>query len=461
MTNFYGELVGEAAGDITPKNGVVLLDLPDTEKGYFELTVFVDGYPAGATTYSIIEGAALDDVEPAASPFGINTALRKNPAGVLEEALSREIQILGAKSIRDGSEWKSIEREKSVYAPQLNDELVRQMAEQYQIDYLYVAGYENPLYDKNSAGAGQTPWTENGRAGYADMANWLAERYRYIGLYNEWNGGFGKRGGSPANSQPGPYHSLVKKTYETVKPNHPDTVLVGPAFAQGGYDGGTAFLTALGQLGTLEYLDVIAGNMYRVDLKPEFIKHKLMEIDSIVKAYHQGSSKELWVTETGYPIWGDVTEAVSATYLVPLYVNALSAGAKKVFWYNLADTGINPAEREENYGLLRHEDSVRGGNTAKPSFVAYSVMTRQLTGLVYQEELSTETVQAHWFQNAERACTVVWSYEGGIFTLPSQLPVTVTDFMGNRKVAAPQDGVVTIAVSDTPVYVESGSEEQK
>ena len=435
---------------------MIILNLPDSQKGYFELEVCTsDGLQREITSYSVIEGAALDDIEPSDSPFGINTAFRKNPEGVLEEALTREVRILGAKSIRDGSEWRSVEREKGVYAPQLNDDEVRQLAQEYNLDYLYVAGYDNPLYDKNtSTGAGQTPYTEEGRSGFANMVNWLAEDYRYIGIYNEWNGGFGKRGESPADSKPYYYHALVKKTYEVVRKNHPDTILAGPSFAQGGYEGGTQFLSALGQLGTLQYLDVISGNMYRVDLRPEFIREKLLETDDVVKSYNSGEAKELWVTETGYPIWGDITEEVSAKYLVPLYVNALAGGAKRVFWYNLADTGCDPQNREENYGLLRHEDNSMGGNTAKPSFVAYSVMTRQLTGLTYERDLSDGTVQAHSFTDGDRRCTVLWSYDGGVFSFEADAAVTITDFMGSSRTVFPENGVVTVSVSDTPIYAE-------
>lgn len=438
---------------IAPINQTVELELPKDKKGYFELTVYKNGETAGVTSYSVIDEYDFDSVDPAESPFGVNTSLRKNPQGVNEDALNREIRILGAKSIRDGSEWRSTELEKGVYTPQLNDTEVRELAEKYNIDYLYVAGYDNPLYDKNaSTNEGQTPWSSEGRAAFAAWTAWLAEDYKYIGVYNEWNGGFGKRGDSPADSKPLYYHLLAKEVYNAVE-DHSKTTLVGPAFAAGGYEGGADFMQSLGELGTLNYLDVIAGNAYRLDMTPEFISERFKLIDEIIRKNNGGQSKEMWVTETGYPIYGDITEEKSAKYLVPLFVNAFSAGVKRVFWYNLADYGINREDREQNYGLIRHCKSSMGANTAKPSFSAYAVMTRKLTGLRYAENIS-DTVNCHRFTDGQKDCLVLWSYEGGEYKINTSKTAVLTDMMGNSREIAPVDGVIALEVTEYPIYLE-------
>lgn len=447
------------------KNGLINLKLDMDELGYFELTLLGENREGKSVTlitnsFTRVTRYDFDSVNPEESFLGVCTALRKNPTDVLEDALNREIRMLGAKSIRDGSEWKSVEREKGVYAPQLNDAVVEQMAKKYNMDYLYVGGLDNPLYDVNEkTKAAQTPYTDNGREGYANFMKWLALYdggfYKHLNLYNEWNGpGFGSRGGSPAACKPELYHALAKKTYETVKSASPNTLLAGPSFAGGGFEAGAVFMEQLGELGTLNYLDIIAGNAYNVTTTPDFIAERFANIDRIVREHNNGEAKPIWITETGYPTYAETTETMAGEYTVPLMVNALSVGVDRIFWYNLADYGISETDKEHHFGLMRFPTNSLGAHTMKPSFAALAVLAREITQYQYLEDHSSDAFKWHTFAQGNHVKNVLWAYEKRNVSVRTERPLEVMDFMGNRTTLYPCGGQVRLTLENDPIYID-------
>ena len=455
-----------------PENGVVDLTLDMNELGYFELSLFGDDRNGNTVTlltnsFSRVTRRDFQDVDPADSYFGVVTALRKNPTDVLEDALNREVRMLGVKSIRDGSEWKSVERTKNVYTPQLNDEVIEQMAKKYNMDFLYTGGLDNPLYDVNEkTGAAQTPYTDNGREGYANFMKWLAlfdgGFYKYLNLYNEWNGrGFGARGNSPADCKPEMYHALAKKTYETVKSASRSTVLVGPSFAGGGFEAGAEFMEELGKLGTLQYLDIVSGNAYNVTTTPDFIAERFSNIDRIIKQYNNGKEKDIWITETGYPTYGDITESMAGEYTIPLMVNAISAGVDRIFWYNLADYGIDPNNKEDHFGLMRYPTNELGAHTLKPSFLALAVLTREITEFKYGENRSTENFKHHTFTKGDEIKNILWAYSKQNVEVRTDTALKITDFMGNSFTAEPENGRLMLTLENDPIFIDGYISEVK
>ncbi len=447
------------------EDGIVDLTLCMDELGYFELSILGDDKNGNTVTlvtnsFSRVTRRDFQDVDPEDSYFGICTALRKNPTDVLEDAMNREIRMLGVKSIRDGSEWKSVELEKNVYAPQLNDEVVEQLAKKYNMDYLYVGGLDNPLYDVNAqTNVAQTPYTDSGREGYANFMKWLAlfdnGFYKYLNLYNEWNGsGFGARGNSPAACKPEMYHALAKKTYETVKSASPNTVLIGPSFAGGGFEAGAEFMEELGQLGTLQYLDIVSGNAYNVTTNPDFIAERFSTIDSIVKKYNNGQEKDIWITETGYPTYADMSENTAGEYTIPLLVNAISVGVDRIFWYNLADYGIDPNNKEDHFGLMRYPTNELGAHTLKPSFLALAVLIREVTEFEYGENKSTEEFKHHTFVKDDEVKNILWAYSKQNIEVKTDKALKVMDFMGNSFIAEPENGSVLLTLENDPIFID-------
>jgi polysaccharide biosynthesis protein PslG len=84
---------------------------------------------------------------------------------------------------------------------------------------------------------------------------------------------------------------------------------------------------------------------------------------------NRDARKPVWATEFGSPT-GTSPDAVSEAAQAQLVRDGFArwrtwSFAGPLFWYTLRDAGRNPADREDNFGLLRRDFS------AKPSFSAY------------------------------------------------------------------------------------------
>ncbi len=102
-----------------------------------------------------------------------------------------------------------------------------------------------------------------------------------------------------------------------------------------------------------------------------------------------------------------VSEQEMTSLLPRLYLSYLAAGVDKLFFYNLRNKGTNPAEREDNFGLVRRDFS------PKPAWHAYKEMTAAL-GAEPEFVKRLETVPEVWalvFRRAEDGKQVVacWS----------------------------------------------------
>lgn len=69
---------------------------------------------------------------------------------------------------------------------------------------------------------------------------------------------------------------------------------------------------------------------------------------------------------------GEYSEDGQANLIVRVYLDYLARGIKKIFVYNLRNKGTNPAEREDNFGIVRRDFSL------KPAHSAIALMTRLL-----------------------------------------------------------------------------------
>ncbi|MGN0179321.1 MAG: sugar-binding protein [Monoglobaceae bacterium] len=215
----------------------------------------------------------------------------------------------------------------------------------------------------------------------------------------------------------------------------------------------------LGELGTLKYLDIVSGNAYNVTTTPEFIAERFSNIDKIVRKYNNGKSKPIWITETGYPTYADMSEKTAAEYTVPLMVNALSVGVERVFWYNLADYGISETDKEHHFGLMRYPTNSLGAHTAKLSFSALAVLAREITRYKYGENRSCDEFKWHTFVNGDSAKSILWSYEKQSVSVKTDTPLEITDFMGNRKTLYPDGGRVILTLENDPVYIDGVPDE--
>ena len=163
-----------------------------------------------------------------------------------------------------------------------------------------------------------------------------------------------------------------------------------------------------------------------------------------------GADKKIWLTELGWPIVGaagskGVTEREQGDYLVRGYVLALSTGVvEKIFWYCFTD------EQEANWGLIDKDYSPR------LSYKAYSTMAKTLEGAQFSKKINIgEDAYCFEFRMGEEPVYVLWSVKDSrILSLNVNADkVKLIGIAGDTKEAESSNGVLTIPLSESPVYL--------
>ncbi|NOU74493.1 hypothetical protein GC098_24365 [Paenibacillus sp. LMG 31458] len=457
--DIYGARV--ASGSERTNAGEARITVPFSKLGYFTLEVSAEqsgSEPLVRKTAYTVVSSALPSGN-GNSPFGVSTHMGWTASGWSKE-LSKLIRYMGASYVRDGIEWSSIEKEKGVYTfTPTPDDYMKKLADN-DIKLLLVAAFNNPFYDNNG-----TPFTDAGRRGLAEYAKAYVGSYKdqLIGfnVYNEFNGGFGKRGNSPANSQPDYYFKLMKETYNVVKPAYPDVPVVG--IVSGGVDLNwiEGVLKGVGEgedkNAGLKYLDAVSVQTYMDPNAPDEVFAKLEDLKTLIKKYNDGKLVPIWVTEFGSPTHQSakgVDEKTQANYLPRGFVKGLELGLERMNWYDFMNDGLKADYNEDNFGLVRHKDDPMGAYTPKPAYASYAAMSRQLDGAAFERiEQFSDPIKSNLFSKAGEALRVVWASEETQAVIETGNIVEVTDFMGNTEIYTPHNGKIYMTLTGEPVYI--------
>ncbi|MGI2296287.1 S-layer homology domain-containing protein [Paenibacillus sp. GXUN7292] len=455
--NLNGELVRDGIAQIA-SDGRGIVQLPGLQLGYYTLELSAqsaDGTPVRLKTpfalLSDYDWVAVED-----SPFGIAAHLHRESFGWSGE-LARLIRYAGAKTARGGYEW-SIEKSLGQYTFTPQPERFMSFVQAEGLKSMFVSGYNHPLYDNN-----MTPYTDAGREGFANYVNAYIEHFKDqlvgVQVYNEFNGGFGKRGNSPADSKPEYYYKLLKKTYETVKENHSDFIVSGMVSA--GID--LEWIEEVLKLGGMNYLDNIAVHPYRYgravvkDRAPEGMAVELEQLKQLIREYNDGELKPIWISEFGWPTHQaaiGVDEKTQADFLVRAYVIALSQGVEQIVWYNLMNDGLQADYNEHNFGLVRFKDDPLGAHTPKPSYVAYAAMTRELTNAAFIEEESYGgDIKSFLFERDGEELRAVWAVEDTNAVILTDEPLQITDITGHTEQFVPYNGKIYLTLNGELLYL--------
>lgn len=443
VTDFWDRTV--ASGSPSVSGSPFTLALSDLPKGYFTLTV--NAYRDNQLLKQQKKAFAIlssdnPSIEATDSPFGMGTHAGWSAASTKPE-FAELLQRAGVKNVRDEVPWSGMEQQRGVYQiTQLKDTYLR-LLNQKGIHPMIILDYTNPLYDNNGL-----PYTEDGIQGYANYGNELANRYEELipnlEVYNEYNS---REGGTPSK-----YYNMLKTTYETIKADHPDTQVVGPAPS---YVDILNWMESLYQLGGLSYLDAVTLHPYNFPAPPEGLEQLAETYRSVIRKYNNGNDKPIWFTEDGWPTHtGGTSEQLQASYLVRSYVLALSAGVEKMFWYDFMDDGTNAADAEHRFGIVRNEGDALGSLAPKPSYVTYGVLTRELTGAQYvARDDTTAAVRSYRFQKDGTQIRAMWAVAPKQVKLRTDEPIVLTDMMGNAESMTPFEGYVYVSLTGEPLYV--------
>jgi len=222
--------------------------------------------------------------------------------------------------------------------------------------------------------------------------------------------------------------------------------------------------------GVEAYLDAVAVHYYPISAERwPTIREKLGEVQAIMDA-HGAGALPLLCPEMGY--WSgsygpnlESSEEEQARRLVQMFVRGLSMDTRIMSWYKIHDAAVAGSDDDQYPG--RTSGLLRVGGSFKPSYYAYTAMTRELAGARYQRPLSVAGVEGYVFQmpNGQEK-TVLWSLSGEAHVVFPYARLRLVDTVGgefdiwdNQK-TSPGDwddtvGQITLAIHENqPFYVE-------
>jgi hypothetical protein len=427
--DFFGREV--AAGDAAATGGIAVLrpQLPGT--GYFKLDISLAQGRSIQTALAILP-------PPSPSPnsaFGVVTHFAKDwPTDILPL-----ISKAGIIRIRDEQPWRRVEKSPGHYdfPPRLSDYM--DAAHAQKIDPLIVLAFANPLYDND-----QTPFDEQGRAGYAAYAGAVAQRYRgqvsAVEVWNEYNGSFCD--GPCRADRPATYAAMLKQTYTALKAANPAITVAGGAAVPIPLD----YFDSMFRHGALDFMDAVVIHPYRKT--PEGVEDKLAGLRQMMQRY--GKPKPIWATEFGDTADMHKNRDDVARYLVRMSTLLLAGGTERIYWYLLKDY-----QQFAGMGLLLSESDPAGRYVPAPAYAAYAVLIKQLDGAHFvRRESSDPQAWIYVFSKGGNEIRVAWSTGGKMSCdIASPSALQELDIMGNGKSLPSRNGKVTVALDENPVYL--------
>jgi hypothetical protein len=314
------------------------------------------------------------------------------PGGAVRDLLGVNIHFLdpqpgememlaaaGFKWVRADLDWSAVERKKGEYDFSQGDKLFAAL-DRVGIRALVVLAYSNPLYDSNLS-----PHSDEGVRAFANFAAAAARHFKCHGamweIYNEPNNVFWR----PA-SDPAAYIKLALATAKAIKAAEPGELVVGPALS--GTDG--AWLEPIYKSGLLRYLDAITVHPYG-DFPPEDRKIHYDGVKGLLDRYLPwGKHIPVYSGEWGYSS-ANVSAELQARYAARMFLFNIAEGINLSIWYDWRDDGPDPANTENNFGLV--SNAYHKGETPplkpKPAYLAVQKLMAELDGYQFERRVKT------------------------------------------------------------------------
>jgi len=330
------------------------------------------------------------------------------------------IQEAGFKIIRTDLTWHEIEKEKGVYNFSNFDQLLSELSKR-NLRPLLVLDYGNSLYgctlNTNTSGCMQ---------GFKNFVQRAVARYKnYNVIWEIWNEPDCGYFWMPQPDYNG-YVNLVKEVAPLIKRIDPNSTVIAPAV--GKLDPPYTFLEECFKRGLLNYVDAVSAHPYR-DPPLESVIQDYANVRNLIRRYSP--------YRPNIPIiageWGEYsggnwrTKEGQAKYLLREYLINLYQGIPVTIWYKWKNDGINPYNKDSNWGLVSKNNS-----TPKEALNAFKDMTNLLNNAIFVKRLdcsdSTVFVLAFNVKNSNKKLLIVWVSEGSkVVSFSDGTVVTLTD----------------------------------
>lgn len=282
-----------------------------------------------------------------------------SPRGYVPSVNIKQIEDLGLNAFRDDFPWSDFE------SPGRRMGFTGQLS---RLDDQIRSGVARPFlilaFGHHLVPNSMPPTTDDARRRFADYAaaaaRSVAERRPLFELWNEWNMAAKK----DAAFTPENYLALAKATQPAVKQAAPDAPFIVGAI---GDDPGWAWTERLLRTGVLQYADGISVHLYNFCMTPA--KRTSTEIIDRLNAFRRLVDRAsgnpdfpIYVTETGWTTAtgkcgvSEQAQANDSAQLI-LWASTASRWLKGLWLYELKDSGTDPSELEDNFGLFRFDNS--------------------------------------------------------------------------------------------------------
>ncbi|HEY9248476.1 MAG TPA: glycosyl hydrolase, partial [Rariglobus sp.] len=442
ITDYFGSVV--KGGSATFSGGSTVIGPNLGKPGFFELVVTEkDGsttLSTKSTTFAVV--TPVDVATMASSKFGVQTHFAQSHNPDLLPLLARA----GIAHVRDEQYWNSIETAPGVFNYPSKFTTYMGALSTQAISPLITLDWSNQFYDYD-AGQFTGPYTDTGRAGYANYALNVLNRYgsqiKQVEVWNEYNAGTFIKGPATADKDLY-YYYMLKKVYETIKPGRPDvTVLAG-----GTVPVAHGFLRDIFVNGAMPYLDAVSVHPY---MNAEDAELEFSELRNLIKQYNGNVEKPIWATEFSLSVSNPAEQPEGARHLVRIATQMLNQNVARMYYYLGQDDGNFP-----HRGLFSSATGSLGKYAPHPSYVAYAVLIRQLHGWTPAGRMT-----------GTRPGTYIYKFVSGTtqrYVLWSTTPTTVhlnstaanmsqMDIMGVSATRSTVGGKFTVQLGVNPIYI--------
>jgi hypothetical protein len=311
-----------------------------------------------------------------AEEFLIGTCVHFEAQKTNPDEFGADSQKLGTNSFRAEIPWWDIEKAKGqLDFPSSLSGVDQAINEAVQLGGhpLLILGYGNQFYDK-----GSFPLSDTAQAAFVRYAEFVAVRYkhkvRHYEVWNEWN--IGLSTGNPIpytySGSGKDYSRLLKKVYRAIKVIDPDAIVIAGAVA----NRDVLWINEMIKNADAQY-DGISVHPYNYSNGQEgrTPEEAVQWLNMLHKLLPPSSS--IFVTEMGWPTYvGPHTtdKDTAGDYLARFYLLSREKPfIKGIWWYDFQDDGNDPADSEQNFGLVSR------GYLPKPAFFALRDIASQVS----------------------------------------------------------------------------------
>jgi hypothetical protein len=387
-----------------------------------------------------------DPTDPVAG-MGVNIHFTKAAPGELE-MLARA----GFHWIRMDLTWDKVEKKPGIYNFAAYDLLLASL-DRLHIRAVLILDYTNPLYDD-----GKPSHTDEGRAAFARWAVAAVTHFRNRGVIWEiWNEPNGSWFWKP-RSNAGDYAKLALTTSRAIERAAPDELVVGPALSGTKLD----FVEVLAKAGVMAYWSGITIHPYIRD-GPESYGLAYDQTRQLIRRYAGPDQRiDVLCGESGYATtWPGIDDATQGKYLARLFLFDVLSGVPLTIWYDWRDDGVDPANQEHHFGIVRRTYHAGAANVydPKPAYDAALTYSRQLKGFRFKQRVKTVYGDDFVliFTRGATECRVAWTSAAishqAVISVPDGL-YSVTSFDGKRQTqVAATGGIMTLTIDGGPQYL--------